>query len=89
MLSGCDHARDIGPGRTEADVRRALGTPSRIESDKQEMQKYFFGHEEDRCLTKAVRVLFYDRWIRDDLSISFDATGRVLCVSRAQMIFQK
>ena len=84
----CDRAVKVRPGMSESDVRNILGRPSWTETDKKEMEKFFFTDRREACISKAHKVLFYDYWISNDASISLDQAGRVLCVERAHFMIQ-
>jgi outer membrane protein assembly factor BamE (lipoprotein component of BamABCDE complex) len=88
-VSGCDRAKNIRPGTTEAEVQRVLGRPSWTETDRKEMPKFFFVHEVEPCLSKAVKVLLYHNWIRKDVVVSLDGQGKVLCINRVHMEYQE
>jgi hypothetical protein len=62
----------------EADVIRLLGE-TRVVTHRDGMSGFFFEEKVKTCLPKASKVLVYDRWIRNDVSVAINASGTVVC----------
>lgn len=86
--AGCDRGSEIPPGMLEHEVHDVLGRPSVIETNKKEMEKFFFTDEVKECLSRATKVLFYEYRLAKDVSISLDDANRVICVRRAHFVIQ-
>ena len=81
LLSGCDESKRIRPGMREQEVIQILGKPTRILTDCRVMADYVWLHEDrDTCLPKAAKVLFFDRLVSLDVSVTISAGGDVVCV---------
>jgi hypothetical protein len=67
----------------EADVQGALGAPSSSVTDKRQIE-FYIGNDVS-CVAAARRVLVYDRWFREDVSVALDDRSTVVCV-RTMMV---
>ena len=73
----CNGASELRNGMQEAEAIQLLGTPEVI-TEPSLMPEFFPGENVKDCLSKATKVLVFDRWI-NDVSAAIDAKGTVLC----------
>ena len=85
----CNRAPSIRAGMSEAEVRNILGNPSSTHSDKREFDRFFFERERKKCLSTASKVWFFQRFFLEDVAISFDNVGNVICVLEAHNDYQE
>jgi len=62
-------------------VVRLLGPPAYVITDRSVMD--FYLPFRNACARDAAKVLFYERWLREDLTVAIDHRGRVRCTSQA------
>lgn len=78
-----DPAAGLRVRMTEKEVIVLLGRPSRDVSDSRSRDFYLGDNKE--CAEKAVRVLVFDRLVREDVFVGLDSSAKALCISRAKV----
>ena len=76
---GCgDESKRIPLGITEQQVIEILGRPSNVYPERDAIARFLLDPKE--CASKVVRVLYYNRHVRQSVSVGIDVEGRVACV---------
>lgn len=80
-VSGCEDrkAAMIRTGMTEQGIIAVMGSPSAVADEPSAMKAFLSRTEHGKCPKASVRVLYFDRWIRRDVSVGIGPDGRVLC----------
>ena len=73
-----DPVSRVTVGMTEEQVRTVLGTPSRTVTDRRDIE--FYLGKDNRCAGPAKRVILYDRWLREDVTVALGEDAKVVCV---------
>jgi hypothetical protein len=81
----CSGSEEITQGTSEDAVRKTLGEPTLVVTERRWIEEYLFKPEiRTACLPKATRLLYYRRVWRPSVTIALDASGRVVCTQRAR-----
>jgi hypothetical protein len=78
-----DPADRVIAGMSEARVLETLGPPTLTTTDRSRIT-FFVGPS--TCAARTERVLFYERWIRLDVAVAFEAGGTVVCADKSLMV---
>jgi hypothetical protein len=85
VAAGCNQSiGNLRVGASAADIKRELGTPSRVdkEQDKRARHTEKFEACSKNDLARVVEVWVYERNLRHELLLALDAQGHLVCIGR-------
>ena len=83
-IAQCDKTAEIREGMGEADVRNVLGAPSRVATDRGDIQ--FYLGRDGECGKTSTKVLVFERRVREDVFVGVSAENKVVCIQKGIVV---
>ena len=79
-IAACDESKRVRVGMTEREVVEVLGRPTVVVTDRHWFNDYIWlPRDEQSCLPRIQKVLFFGRLLNKDVAVGFASDGRVVC----------
>jgi hypothetical protein len=87
LIASCSDERllaELRIGRTESEVIRVLGQPSKETTQPEDIKLLVGGRTE--CGHDVVKLSIYKRRLREDIVVAFDSSAKVSCIVRTTVV---
>lgn len=83
FCGGCTDYAAVRPGMSSEDVKRVVGVPDKVISEKSLVDVYVGDH---RCAAGVRSIMLYRRRFRTDVAVGLDTRSRVVCTWEAFVV---